>query len=136
MARRHASCAGRPRTTTASAAQYAPHAASTNQRTDDQRIHHATRPVGLGGPVQPGTGQGSAGARGTPEAERPILHRWYMEQSGPMPYRYLPQYLSGIDPRAQTEDLGDDGIAHFLTVLAEEISRLRTPAAAKTSATC
>ncbi len=46
----------------------------------------------------------------TPEDERPTLHRWYTEQSGPMPYRYLPQYLSGIDPRAQTEDLGDDAI--------------------------
>ena len=28
-----------------------------------------------------------------------------------MPYRYLPQYLSAIDPRAQTEDLGDDPVA-------------------------
>ena len=46
----------------------------------------------------------------TPEDERPILHRWYTEQTGPMPYRYLPQYLAGIDPRAQTEDLGDDAI--------------------------
>ena len=46
----------------------------------------------------------------TPEAERPILHRWYTEQAGPMPSRYLPQYLAGIDPRAQTEDLGDDAI--------------------------
>ena len=46
----------------------------------------------------------------TPESERAVLHRWYTEQTGPMPYRYLPQYLSGIDPRAQTEDLGDDPI--------------------------
>ena len=46
----------------------------------------------------------------TPEAERPVLHRWLAEQSGPMAYRYLPQYMSGIDPRAQTEDMGDDPV--------------------------
>ncbi|MFZ5624110.1 MAG: zinc-dependent metalloprotease [Gemmatimonadota bacterium] len=46
----------------------------------------------------------------TPEDERPILHRWVTEQRGPMPYRYVPQQLAGIDPRAQTEDLGDDPI--------------------------
>ena len=46
----------------------------------------------------------------TPEAERPILNRWLSQQSGPMPYRYVPQNYSGIDPRAQTEDLGDDPI--------------------------
>jgi hypothetical protein len=47
----------------------------------------------------------------TPEAERPILDRMLSDQGGPMPYRYLPQYLSGIDPRSQTEDLGDDPVA-------------------------
>jgi hypothetical protein len=47
----------------------------------------------------------------TPEAERPILNRMLSASSGPMKYRYLPQYLSGIDPRAQTEDLGDDPVA-------------------------
>lgn len=47
----------------------------------------------------------------TPEAERPILDRMLSVQSGPMPYRYLPQYLSGIDPRSQTEDMGDDPVA-------------------------
>ncbi|HEX6910244.1 MAG TPA: zinc-dependent metalloprotease [Longimicrobium sp.] len=47
----------------------------------------------------------------TPQAERPILDRMLSAASGPMPYRYLPQYLSGIDPRAQTEDLGDDPVA-------------------------
>ncbi len=46
----------------------------------------------------------------TAEAERPILDRWLAEQSGPMAYRYLPQYLAGIDPRSQTEDVGDDPI--------------------------
>ena len=47
----------------------------------------------------------------TAEEERPILNRMLIEQSGPMPYRYLPQYLSGIDPRSQTEDIGNDPIA-------------------------
>ena len=47
----------------------------------------------------------------TPEAERPILDRMLSASSGPMKYRYLPQYLAGIDPRAQTEDLGDDPVA-------------------------
>ncbi|HEX6037900.1 zinc-dependent metalloprotease, partial [Longimicrobium sp.] len=47
----------------------------------------------------------------TPESERPLLDRMLSASSGPMKYRYLPQYLSGIDPRAQTEDLGDDPVA-------------------------
>jgi hypothetical protein len=46
----------------------------------------------------------------TPEAERPVLNEWVGKQTGAMPYRYLPQFLSGIDPRAQTEDVGDDPI--------------------------
>lgn len=46
----------------------------------------------------------------TPEAERATLDRWLHEQNGAMPYRYLPQYLSGLDPRSQTEDLGDDPV--------------------------
>ncbi|HVG43250.1 MAG TPA: zinc-dependent metalloprotease, partial [Longimicrobium sp.] len=47
----------------------------------------------------------------TPQAERPRLDRMLSQSAGPMPYRYLPQYLSGIDPRNQTEDLGDDPVA-------------------------
>lgn len=46
----------------------------------------------------------------TPEDERPILARWYEQQTGPMPYRYVPQQFGSIDPRAQTEDLGDDPV--------------------------
>ncbi len=46
----------------------------------------------------------------TPEAERPILDGWLSEQTGPFPYRYLPQGLAGIDPRSQTEDVGDDPV--------------------------
>ncbi|HVG45052.1 MAG TPA: zinc-dependent metalloprotease, partial [Longimicrobium sp.] len=47
----------------------------------------------------------------TPQAERARLDRMLSRSTGPMPYRYLPQYLSGIDPRNQTEDLGDDPVA-------------------------
>jgi hypothetical protein len=46
----------------------------------------------------------------TPEAERPILNGWVINQSGPFPYRYSEQFLSGIDPRSQTEDVGDDPV--------------------------
>ena len=44
----------------------------------------------------------------TPEAERPILNRLITEQTGPMAYRYVGEGLTGIDPRSQTEDIGDD----------------------------
>ena len=47
----------------------------------------------------------------SPEDERVILNRLLSEQSGSMPYRYLPQFLAGIDPRSQTEDIGNDPIA-------------------------
>lgn len=47
----------------------------------------------------------------TPQAERARLDRMLSNPTGPMPYRYLPQFLSGIDPRNQTEDLGDDPVA-------------------------
>jgi len=46
----------------------------------------------------------------TPEDERATLNKWIAEQTGPMPYRYLPQFSVGIDPRAQTEDIGDDAV--------------------------
>ena len=46
----------------------------------------------------------------TYEDERATLNKWMVEQSGAMPYRYVPQQYSGIDPRAQTEDLGDDPV--------------------------
>ena len=46
----------------------------------------------------------------TPEAERATLNKWLTESSGPFAYRYVAQNYSGVDPRAQTEDLGDDPI--------------------------
>jgi hypothetical protein len=42
------------------------------------------------------------------DAERKTLNDWLVHQSGPMPYRYVSQSFGGMDPRAQTEDLGDD----------------------------
>lgn len=46
----------------------------------------------------------------TPEAERPLLEAMMRRDSDPFPYRYLPQNLVGVDPRAQTEDIGDDPV--------------------------
>jgi hypothetical protein len=46
----------------------------------------------------------------TPEAERPILDRLIKEKAGDRRYAYLPQGLSGVDPRSQTEDIGDDPV--------------------------
>jgi hypothetical protein len=60
---------------------------------------------------------------GTPEDERPILDRWLREQTGAMPYRYLPQFLAGTDPRSQTEDVGDDPI-RASTLAIENLKRV------------
>ena len=46
----------------------------------------------------------------TPEAERPLLETMLRNSTGMFAYRYLPQGLVGTDPRAQTEDLGDDPV--------------------------
>lgn len=47
----------------------------------------------------------------TPEAERPVLDAWIKQHAGDPMYRYLPQGGLGIsDPRAQTEDMGDDPV--------------------------
>jgi len=40
--------------------------------------------------------------------ERKTLNDWLVHQTGPYPYRYVSQSFGGIDPRAQTEDVGDD----------------------------
>jgi hypothetical protein len=44
----------------------------------------------------------------TAEDERATLGKWVTDQKGPFVYRYSPQQLAGIDPRSQTEDVGDD----------------------------
>jgi hypothetical protein len=46
----------------------------------------------------------------TPEAERATLGEKVTKQSGPMPYRFVDEFLSTVDPRAQTEDVGDDPV--------------------------
>jgi hypothetical protein len=48
----------------------------------------------------------------TPEDERSILNEMILEKAGDPVYRYLPQGgFGGLDPRAQTEDMGDDPVA-------------------------
>lgn len=46
----------------------------------------------------------------TPEAERKTLNEWITKQTGWPQYRYVPQNIGGIDPRSQTEDVGDDPV--------------------------
>jgi hypothetical protein len=49
---------------------------------------------------------------GTPEAERTTLNEMILERADDPMYRYLPQGgFGGIDPRAQTEDMGSDPVA-------------------------
>jgi len=48
----------------------------------------------------------------TPEDEREILDDWILEKAGDPVYRFGPQRAGlPIDPRIQTEDLGDDAVA-------------------------
>ena len=54
----------------------------------------------------------------TPEAERTMLGALLRNSTGMFAYRYLPQSLVGVDPRAQTEDLGDDPVAATTYALA------------------
>lgn len=47
----------------------------------------------------------------TPEDERSVLDAWIVERADDPMYRYLPQGGLGVtDPRAQTEDMGDDPV--------------------------
>jgi hypothetical protein len=47
----------------------------------------------------------------TPEEERSVLDQWIVERADDPMYRYLPQGGLGVtDPRAQTEDMGDDPV--------------------------
>jgi hypothetical protein len=47
----------------------------------------------------------------TPEDEAETLDRWIVERADDPMYRYLPQGGLGVsDPRAQTEDMGDDPV--------------------------
>ncbi|HYN06055.1 MAG TPA: zinc-dependent metalloprotease [Vicinamibacterales bacterium] len=46
----------------------------------------------------------------TAEAEKATLNDWISKQSGAFPYRFVPGQYGSIDPRSQTEDMGDDPI--------------------------
>ena len=46
----------------------------------------------------------------TPEAERPILNKWIKEKAGDPMFRFLDGPTMAADPRAQTEDIGDDPV--------------------------
>ncbi|HET6680268.1 MAG TPA: zinc-dependent metalloprotease, partial [Gemmatimonadaceae bacterium] len=46
----------------------------------------------------------------TPEAEVATLNRWITSQTGMFAYRYVPQQYGSVDPRSQTEDMGDDPV--------------------------
>ena len=46
----------------------------------------------------------------TAEAEKATLNDWISKQNGPFPYRFVPGQYGSIDPRSQTEDMGDDPI--------------------------
>ena len=46
----------------------------------------------------------------TPEAEKATLNAWIVERADDPVYRYLPRRVGLWDPRAQTEDLGDDHV--------------------------
>jgi len=47
----------------------------------------------------------------SPEAEKATLNAWIVERADDPVYRYLPQSATTLwDPRAQTEDLGDDAM--------------------------
>jgi hypothetical protein len=46
----------------------------------------------------------------SPEAERPILNEWLKERAHDPVYRFLAGPPMAADPRAQTEDIGDDPV--------------------------
>ncbi len=42
--------------------------------------------------------------------EKSTLNNWLTNQTGPFPYRYVPAEFGSLDPRSQTEDMGDDAV--------------------------
>jgi hypothetical protein len=46
----------------------------------------------------------------TPDAENPILNKWIIDRAGNPVYFYGRQSYNPIDPRSQTEDLGDNSV--------------------------
>lgn len=46
----------------------------------------------------------------TPQQEQPTLDKWIAEKVGDKQYLYVKHNLAQLDPRGQTEDLGDDAV--------------------------
>lgn len=46
----------------------------------------------------------------TADEEKPTLNSWLAKQTGPFPYRFVPGEFGSLDPRSQTEDMGDDAV--------------------------
>ncbi len=46
----------------------------------------------------------------TADDEKATLNDWIVHQRGPFPYRFVPGEYGAIDPRSQTEDIGDDPV--------------------------
>ncbi len=46
----------------------------------------------------------------SPDEEKPILHKWIIENQGNPIYKFGRQSQTAIDPRSQTEDLGDNAM--------------------------
>jgi hypothetical protein len=46
----------------------------------------------------------------TSDDERKTLNSWLVNQSGPFAYHFVPGQYGGVDPRSQTEDVGDDPV--------------------------
>jgi hypothetical protein len=44
------------------------------------------------------------------QEEKPILNKWITDQKGMFAYRFVNGAIGSIDPRTQTEDLGDDPV--------------------------
>lgn len=42
--------------------------------------------------------------------EKATLNSWLTNQTGPFPYRFVPGEFGSLDPRSQTEDMGDDAV--------------------------
>ena len=42
--------------------------------------------------------------------EKTTLNSWLTNQTGPFPYRFVPGEFGSLDPRSQTEDMGDDAV--------------------------
>jgi hypothetical protein len=46
----------------------------------------------------------------TSDEERKTLNSWLINQTGVFPYRFVGQQWGSVDPRSQTEDVGDDAV--------------------------